>query len=82
MIKPDRHTNPDLSVLNIGAFILNQLNVHYAISYDNLLEKVKSFLGEESEENYPYALNFLFILGKINYSQESDTFKLRQNEIK
>lgn len=82
MIKPDRHTNPDYSVLNIGAFILGQLNAHYAVSYDYLLERVKTYLGEESEENFPYALNFLFLLGKINYSQESDTFKLSQNEIK
>jgi len=77
MLKPDRHTNPEYSVLNIGAYILGQLNAHYDVSYDYLLEKVKSNLGDDAEENYPYALNFLFLLGKINYNHMSDTFKLR-----
>lgn len=81
MIRPDRHTNPDYSVLNISAFILKQLNSFYAISYDSLLKKVIDNLGNESKENYPYALNFLFLLGKLNYQQESDSFTLK-HEIK
>lgn len=76
MIRPDRHTNPDYSVINISAFILKQLNAFYAVSYDSLLKKVIDHLGEESRENYPYALNFLFLLGKLNYQQESDSFTL------
>ena len=76
MIRPDRHTNPDFSVINISALILKQLNAFYAISYDSLLKKVIDALGEESKENYPYALNFLFILGKLNYQQETDSFTL------
>ena len=76
MIKPDRHTNPDYSVINISAFVLTQLNTHYAIGYDDLMKKVKNSLGEKTNDNYPYALNLLFILGKLNYIQESDSFKL------
>ncbi len=44
MIKPDRHTNPDISVINISAFILKQLNTFYDISYDELLKKVVTCL--------------------------------------
>jgi len=76
MIRPDRHTNPDYSVINISALILKQLNTFYAISYDSLLRKVIDSLGEESKENYPYALNFLFLFGKLNYQQETDSFTL------
>ena len=74
MIKPDRHINPETSILNVSAFILNYLNKHYDISYDFLLSKIISNLGEQAKENYPYALNFLFILGKIKYISESDSF--------
>lgn len=74
MIRPDRHTNPDYSVINISSFILTQLNGYYHISYDALLEKVTSNLGRDAKENYPYALSFLFILGKIVYYQETDSF--------
>jgi hypothetical protein len=74
MIKPDRHTNPDYSVINISAFLLNVLNANYSISYDDLLIRVIETLGEKSQENYPYALNFLFLLGKIRYIKETDSF--------
>ncbi len=79
MIKPDRHTNPDISVLNIGAFILRQLNKFYDISYDDLLKKVIDNMGNEAKENFPYALNFLYILGKIDYLETTDSFKYNEN---
>lgn len=78
MIRPDRHTNIDYSVINIGAFVLKQLNVFYDISYDELLDKVIDTLGEQARENYPYALNFLFLLGKLKYNQVSDSFKYNE----
>jgi len=78
MIRPDRHTNPDFSILNISAFILKQLNVKYSIDYDTLLEKVVDTIGEQSKENYPYALNFLFMVGKLNYQHKIDSFKLKK----
>lgn len=80
MIKPDRHTNPKYSILNISTVILSELNVFYAIQYDNLLNKIIVALGDEAKVNFPYALNFLFLLGKLNYEQKTDSFKA--NEIK
>lgn len=75
MIRPDRHTNLDYSVVNISAFILKELNAYYHISYDTLLHKVTDTLGSQARENYPYALNFLFLLGKLNYDQSTDSFR-------
>jgi len=80
MIRPDRHTNLDYSVINISSFVLKQLNSYYSITYDSLLEKVITNIGNEAKENFPYALNFLYLLGKIVYQQETDSFKY--NEIK
>jgi hypothetical protein len=80
MIKPDRHTNPKYSILNISTVILSELNVFYSIQYDNLLNKITDTLGDEAKMNFPYALNFLFLLGKLNYEQKTDSF--RANEIK
>jgi len=80
MIKPDRHTNPKYSILNISTVILSELNVFYAIQYDNLLNKIITVLGDEAKVNFPYALNFLFLLGKLNYEQKTDSF--RANEVK
>ncbi|RYJ39714.1 hypothetical protein NU08_1383 [Flavobacterium anhuiense] len=80
MIKPDRHTNPKYSILNISTIILLELNSFYAIQYDNLLNKITAILGDEAKTNFPYALNFLYLLGKLNYEQETDSFKA--NEVK
>jgi hypothetical protein len=80
MIKLDRHTNPKFSILNISALILLELNAFYAIQYDKLLIKIVNILGEEAKMNFPYALNFLFLMGKLKYEQETDSFKA--NEIK
>lgn len=80
MIRPDRHTNPKFTILNISAIILSELNEFYAIQYDNLLNKIILSLGEQAKVNFPYALNFLYLLGKLNYEQETDSFK--SNEIK
>lgn len=80
MIKPDRHTNPDYSVINISAYIIKLLKAQYSVEYDKLLAKVITELGEKAKENYPYALNFLFILDKIKYQEITDTFTF--NEVK
>ncbi len=74
MIRPDRHTNLDYSVVNISAFILKELNAYYHVSYDTLLHKVTDTLGSQARENYPYALNFLFLLGKLSYDLTTDSF--------
>ena len=78
MIKPDRHTNPKFSILNISTIILTELNVFYAIQYDKLLIKIVNVLGEEAKINFPYALNFLFLMGKLKYEQETDSFKANE----
>ncbi len=80
MIKPDRHTNIDLSVINISAYLLKQLNVFYEISYDDLLEKVINQIGNDAIENYPYALNFLFLIGRLEYNQQTDSFKYNETK--
>ncbi len=78
MIKPDRHTNPDISVINISAFILMQLNEHYSISYDKIVGEIVNTLSEEARENCPYAINFLFLLDKLVYDNKTDSFKLKK----
>jgi len=80
MIKPDRYTDPRTSIINISALVLVELNDFYAIQYDNLLNKIINNLGENARSNFPYALNLLYLLGKLEYDQQSDSFK--SNEIK
>jgi hypothetical protein len=80
MIRPDRYTNPDFSVINISATILSQLAKQPQISYDTLLAIVIDKIGKKAKENYPYALNFLYLLGKLDYNAVDDTFQYLKNE--
>jgi hypothetical protein len=80
MIKPDRYTDPKISIINISALILSELNEFYSIQYDILLNKIIVSLGDKAKNNFPYALNLLYLLGKLRYEQETDSFK--SNETK
>ena len=73
MIKPDRHTNLDTSILNISASILVEFKGNSLITYDSLLKRMTKALGEDIKELFPYSLSFLFLLGKIEYHKESDS---------
>lgn len=80
MIKPDRYTDPKISVVNISALILSELNEFYSIQYDSLLNKITSILGKEAKANFPYALDFLYLLGKLRYDQQTDSFKANETK--
>lgn len=75
MIKPDRHTNLKYSIINISSVILSELNAFYAVKYDVLMQKVLIALGDDAKINFPYALNFLYLMDKISYEQTTDSFK-------
>lgn len=76
MIYPDKHMNLRVSVVNISAFILTNLKLGQEVQYTKILEKVINNFGEDAKENFPYALNFLFLLGKLIYISESDSLAI------
>jgi len=76
MIRLDKHSNLDYSVINISSFLLKNLAYKGETKYDELLNDVLTEIGERARLNYPYALNFLFLLGKIRYNELYDTFEL------
>ncbi|MBU3011990.1 hypothetical protein KO506_11290 [Polaribacter vadi] len=77
MIKLDKHSNLDYSVINISAFLIKKLTYKGATKYDALLDDVLNEIGERASTNYPYALNFLFLLNKVIYNEKTDTFELK-----
>ena len=77
MLKPTKHTNPKLSILNIGGFVISELKENELLEYNELLHKLKGKISEEVAEEYQYALSFLFLLDKIEYITELDSLKLK-----
>jgi hypothetical protein len=67
MIKAHKYLNLDLSVINVSALIIKGLKQNETVQYDELLQFVVNALGTSAKEVYPYAINFLYVLGKIQY---------------
>jgi hypothetical protein len=80
MITAHKYLNLDLSVINISSLIIDKLKKNNLLKYDELLGIIVSILGEKSKEVFPYALNFLFLLNKISYFSELDTFELNETK--
>ncbi len=72
MITPNKYTNLDLSVLNIGAEIVKVLQKSRILKYDDLLSQILLKKGRGAKEIFVYSLNFLFVLNIIKYHSSED----------
>lgn len=78
MIKPNKYTNLDLSVLNVGGMILKSLSTCSVQKYGDLENHVVAGLGEPAKAVFVNALSFLYTVGRINYQSTTDTINLVQ----
>lgn len=81
MLKPDKHTNPKLSVFNITAIIIRHLKEAEILQYDELLATVMYESSKNAKELFIKAISFLFLLDKIEYLHDLDSLRLK-NETK
>ncbi len=77
MLKPDKHTNPMLSVVNIGGLIIEQIKNNEIIGYNDLLTNLVNQTSENAKEVFLYSLFFLYLLDKIEYIPELDALRLK-----
>jgi ABC-3C biological conflict system middle component len=77
MLKPTKHLNPDLSVLNVAAHTLRLLATHRTMDYDELYLRLEKKLGDDLRPVFLPAVSFLYLLGKIEYHTKNDTFEYR-----
>lgn len=73
---PDKFMNFDNCMLKIGAEILKILLKNKKIKYPILYEKFRETYKEDTDYIFLPALNFLYLLGKINYKVKSDIVEL------
>lgn len=77
MLKPDKHTNPVLSVINIAGLIIKQIKSNEIVSYDDLLISMKNQTSDSVKEVFNYSLSFLYLLDKVEYIPELDALRLK-----
>jgi hypothetical protein len=76
LLKPNKYTNIDLSVLGLSTEILTLLKKEKSQKYNQIFEKVIYKKGAEAKENFLLSLSFLYLLGKIKYYQKQDVIEL------
>lgn len=76
MIRPHKYLDIDSCVLRIGSLILKEMIDSKIISYLELYNKVYEIVGQNIEYTFLPALNFIYLLGKIEYHEENDMLEL------
>jgi len=78
MLKPDRHTNPALSVVNIAGLIIKEVNDDGIVSYNDLLARLKRQTSDSAKHVFHLSLSFLYLMDTIEYIPELDALRLTQ----
>lgn len=73
-IKPNKHSNPDQTIIGVAALLLKTLSKSGVEKYDDLEELIDSKI-EGGKYLFLPALNLLYLLGAVDYHKKSDVFE-------
>lgn len=76
MLTPNKHTDLNLSVYSVSATCIAILRKNAIMKYDELYNAVLEQKGVKAKHVFGQALNFLFILGKLEYLSDLDAIGL------
>ncbi len=68
-----KHSHPDKTVIAVSAMMLKQLRKNRIEEFDKLLAIVKNY--QNSDILFLPALNFLYLMGVIEYRKKTDTIE-------
>lgn len=74
MIKPSKHDHPDKTVIYTSFIMLKELRKKRVISYPDLFQLIKTKVTS-GEFLFMSSLNFLFLLGLIEYQAKTDSIE-------
>jgi len=72
MITPRKHMNLELSVINVSFFILEKIRKEREMELEQMILYLNMLLGEDVKIVFMNAMNFLFLIGKINFKKKED----------
>jgi len=74
MLRPSKHSHPDQTVISLSCQILQKLKKKRQIKFDDLKNDARKFV-RGGEALFLPAVNFLFLLGVIEYRPKVDSFE-------
>lgn len=74
MLRPSKHAHPDRTVVNMAIVLLKRLKAQRLCDYSSLLAYArKAVVG--GDVLFLPSLNFLFLLGLVEYHEMTDSFE-------
>lgn len=74
MLRPTKHSHPDRTVVGVAAVLLGRLKSRRLDEYDTLRKFARKTISGGDVLFLP-ALNFLFLLGLIEYRSKTDSLE-------
>ena len=78
MLEPHRFMNFNYCLIHVTARIIDCLLQRHESNLDELLNYANQYNSEINELDITQAVSFLFLLGKIEYSNSNDVVRLRK----
>lgn len=79
MLTPHKHLKLNTSVLNLSALALAHLRRHRSVTYEKLYAHLERRVGTKDAEDvrlmFGPTVSFLFLLGKVRYHPQNDSFE-------
>ena len=75
MLAPTKYLNLELSVVRISSEILKILKANQSMKYDEVLTYLCDSICDDVKHVFMASINFLFLLGKLNYHVTSDSLE-------
>lgn len=79
MIRPAKHLNLNTCVLRAAAVLLSRLRDERLCRFSDLRASLETF-GEDAEPIFMPTLHFLFLLGRIDYHPQTDSFEYLESQ--
>lgn len=81
MIKPTRYMNLNLSLIRVSSEIIELLIKSPIMKFDEILASLEQIIGNEVRFVFIPAIDFLYLLGIIDYHEELDVFELVSDKV-
>ncbi len=75
MLKPTKYLNLELSVIRVSSEILKVLRANQSMKYDEVLSYLCETICDDVRHVFLSSINFLFLLGKLDYHVMSDSLE-------
>lgn len=75
MITPTKYMDLDLSVVRVSSLIIKLFEKNKILGYSELFECLVSKVGEDVKHVFVQTLDFLYLIGMIEYHLQTDSIE-------